>query len=224
MTPGEAATINAICAAVWASSTTTASNLAAREEFIADLDFATTRAAIGKLACTLKFMPSIAEIRAAVADQTLGEARRGLQAWGDVAQAIRRVGYIGQPTFEDPLVAECVRLMGWMSLCKGDAPDGVDRAHFAKLYDELSERQRARDVSEPGRLMPGQEPAQLPARVRELTEGFGDRRAQEIRHGLRQPNSIDHVTASDEEHHRTIGAKPLQPSHGKTGTEKARRL
>jgi hypothetical protein len=191
MSPADAATCSAMVAAGWPNARLTPASIAFFEEFIADLDFNVTRMAIGDLLCTSKFAPSIAEIRAAVADRTLGVARRGLQAWGDVAQAIRRVGYIGQPTFEDPLVAECVRLLGWMSLCKGDAPDGVDRAHFAKLYDELAERQRARDVSAPGRLMPGQEPARLPPRVRELTEGT---------------------------------FRPLQPNHGKTGTERSRRL
>jgi hypothetical protein len=163
------------------------------ELMLADLDIGLASAALQRLIYTSKFLPSVAEIRAAAADVALGPQRSGLDAWGDVLKAIRFVGSYGVPTFEDPLVGRCVTTLGWRSLCLSDTPEGVDRARFAELYERLQSEERVRDVSEPGRLLPGgrAEPAQLPAQVRELTEGV---------------------------------FKPLQPDHGRTGTERARRL
>lgn len=98
------------------------------ERMLGDLDFELATNAVTRLVCTSKFMPTIAEIREAAADLSVGPARSGLEAWGDVMLAIRRVGHYGVPKFEDPLVAECVRIMGWRYLCIGDVPEGVDRS------------------------------------------------------------------------------------------------
>jgi hypothetical protein len=111
--------------------------------------------------------------------------RSPVEAWGDVGMAIRRTGYIGVPRFSDPLVAECVRAMGWRNLCIGDSPEASDRARFCELYQDKQRKQRLFDVSEPGRLLPASSDsshAQLPANVRLLTREVG-------RDAPRQPDS-----------------------------------
>jgi hypothetical protein len=198
MSPGEKAQLTAMIAAGWPGAKLSAASVALYEEFLADLRFDDARTAIGRLLCTSRFPPSIAEVREAVAEIAIGVRRSGLSAWGDVVMAIRRIGSYGEPSFDDPVVARVVRVLGWRTLCLADTPEGVDRANFAKLYDEYAQRERADTVSTPGRLLPAAHvPAQLPAAVRELTAGICSRRGE---------------------------TEPVQPNYGKTGTEKVRRL
>ena len=146
------------------------------ELMLAELDYELARGAIVRIIKSSKFLPTVAEILDAVADIGIGPMRSPVDAWGDVGMAIRRVGYIGVPKFGDPLVAECVRAMGWRSLCIGDSPEASDRARFCELYQDKQRKQRVLDVSEPGRLLPasGQRAhARLPAQVRELTAKIG---------------------------------------------------
>lgn len=121
-------------------------------ELIADLDFERTKKACLRLLQELRFLPTIAEIRAAERDLRLGQRRAGMEAWGDVVGAIGAVGSYRSPTFADPLVARVVRCMGWRELCLGDNESAL-RARFIEAYDAITDRElREEAVAEPLRL------------------------------------------------------------------------
>lgn len=124
----------------------------AYEKNLADLDFESARAAVARLAQNCKFIPTIAEVRAAARDLRIGQRRTGLEGWGDVTKAISLVGSYRTPTFADPLVAHVVRCMGWRELCLGDNEAAL-RARFVEAYDAIADRElREEAVSEPLRL------------------------------------------------------------------------
>ena len=169
MTPKEAIKVVGVLCAVYPAARMTEATIEIYESLLQELEFDVARAAVERLVRTSKFLPTVAEILEAAAENTLGPQRTGVEAWGDVMKAIRRFGYIELPTFDDPIVTECVRVMGWRNLCLNDVPESVDRARFSELYADLQKKQRARDVSEPGRLLPPAEPRSLPGNVREIT-------------------------------------------------------
>lgn len=168
MTPFEAAKAVAMLQAAYPGARWTEATADIYETLLADLDFETARTAIKRIACTVKFMPSIAEIREAAADIVLGPCRHPVDAWGDVVVALewaQRSGNSSRPTFGDALVAECVKALGWRDLSN----EAADRSRFCDLYQHLQREQRARDASEPGRLLPGASGApRLPPRVRDV--------------------------------------------------------
>lgn len=147
----EAAKLVAMLAAAYRDTKITTETSRVYETCLADLDFPAAQAAVLRLINTSKWLPTVAEIRAAAVDIQRGPVRVGGEAWGDVLAEIRRTGYIGVPSFNDPLVAECVRLMTWRGLCLGEN-EAADRARFIELYDSLAARQRADEVA--GRALP----------------------------------------------------------------------
>jgi|GEM_PF-965915 len=154
MTPVEAAKAVALLAAAYPAARWSEQTGQIYEQMLADLDFEVAKQAVMRLVCTSKFLPTIAELREAAGDIVLGPCRNGIDAWGDVTMAIRRVGSYGTPTFKDSLVGECVRIMGWRYLCLAETSEAADRARFAELYTDLQRRQRTANLSEPGRLLP----------------------------------------------------------------------
>lgn len=146
MTKADAAELVAILADAFPSARVTERTCQVYEAMLVDLDQSTAQRAVARLVATSKFLPTIAEIRAAVVDGQHGPRRLGAEAYGDVLAEIRRVGTYDLPTFSDPLVAECVRQMGWEALCRG-TNDAADRARFVELYDGLSVRARADEVA-----------------------------------------------------------------------------
>lgn len=127
----------------------------AYERHLLDLDLGNARAAVARLAESCKFLPTIAEIRAAARDIRIGSRRTGMEAWGDVTSAIGAVGSYGSPKFKDPCVAHVVRCMGWRELCLGDNESAL-RARFIEAYDAITDREmREEAVSEPLRLAKG---------------------------------------------------------------------
>ncbi|HET7545167.1 MAG TPA: replicative helicase loader/inhibitor [Polyangiaceae bacterium] len=172
MTPAEAAKSVAVLAAAYPNARWATATIQVYEEMLGDLDFALVKRAISRLVCTSKFLPTIAEIREASADFALGAGRNAIDAWGDVTMAIRRIGSYGAPTFKDPLVGECVRIMGWRYLCLSESSEVADRARFAELYTDMQRKQRLSDLSEPGRLLPEARAHELQART-ELADWTG---------------------------------------------------
>ena len=62
------------------------------------------------------------------------------QAWRAVQDAVSRYGS-ESPKFDDPLVAEAVRCVGWRDINFSESIDTL-RAHFFKVYDQLVARQK----------------------------------------------------------------------------------
>jgi Loader and inhibitor of phage G40P len=175
VTPAEAAKCVAMLQAAYPAARWSEPTIDLYELMLADLDYAVARDALVRIIKTQKFLPAVAEVLEAAADVTVGPMRSAVDAWGDVGMAIRQVGYIGVPRFADPIVADCVRAMGWRNLCLGDSPEAADRARFCEMYQHKQREQRVLDVTEPGRLLPAhtRPPELLPPRVRELMRGVG---------------------------------------------------
>ncbi len=167
MKQSEVADLVAVIAAAFPNQRPTERTCQVYESLLVDLDFATTQRAVARLLATSKFMPTIAEIRAAVVEVQHGARRLGGEAWGDVNEAVRRVGRNGVPEFSDPITAECVRQLGWLSLCNS-TNDVADRARFVELYDGLATRRRADEVAGASLALPS--PAGQPGA---LPGGFG---------------------------------------------------
>jgi hypothetical protein len=149
MTKSEAAKLVAMLSTAYADAKWTEATCATYEAMLLDLDAELATKAIRRLIQTAKFRPAISEIREAAASVELGDKRSGMEAWGDVLQAIRAVGGYSSPRFDDPLVATAVERMGWKNLCWGDASDASDRARFVELYDALAARRQRNFVIDP---------------------------------------------------------------------------
>lgn len=144
--------------AAYPAAKTTASTSQVYETMLSDLDVKEARGAVMKLIATSRFLPTIAEIRSAAAEQTLGPVRSGADAWLDVVSEIRRIGQYSAPVFTDALVESLVRRWGWNTLCVTGTD--ADRARFIEAYDALARQARTIEVT--GRaLSPAPEPARL---------------------------------------------------------------
>lgn len=142
MNPTEAKKITALLAMSFPSSQFTEGNAQAYERLLSPLEFEPTVRAVELLAQTQKFLPAFSEIRSAMLELENGTARRGAEAWGDVVDAIRRVGAYGYPKFTDELTAYAVERCGWRNLCLEGSNDAADRARFIEVYEAASERRQ----------------------------------------------------------------------------------
>lgn len=127
-------------------------------DMLQDLEFDVVKAAAERLMASSEFMPTIAAIRSAALSITDGPQRPGGDAWGDVLKAVSRFGIYRTPSFDDPVVARCVRQLGWTEVCNSTNRP-ADRARFIELYDQLKSHERVDKLT-------GHLPAQT--RLREL--------------------------------------------------------
>jgi hypothetical protein len=172
MKPSESASLVAMLMAAFPAATYSEQTIRVYEQMVLDLDFELAKRAIHALIATARFLPAVSEIRAAAVDVADGPRLLGVEAWGHVCDAIRRVGVYHDPVFSDPLTAECVELMGWQHLCKSPN-DAADRARFVELYNGLGERERRGKVV--GRIGGGATGA-LPAKLRDQMAAIGGKR------------------------------------------------
>ena len=97
-----------------------------------------------------------------VLDQiTPGDQADPDQAWAEVQQKIRSVGYYRHPTWSQPAIAQVVEALGWQNLCLSTNPE-ADRAHFLRFYGTGRQREQHR-----------QHWTQLPAPLRQALEQLG---------------------------------------------------
>lgn len=139
------------------------------ERMLADLEWIAANAAVERLLATAKFMPTIAEIREAALAVTVGEVKRGGEAWGEVQRLLARYGAkrydIGwKAPIADPVAAQVVAALGWVAMC--DSENQVaDRARFIDLYDQIAARDRrsmtADHLPSAQRLKAAASPAQI---------------------------------------------------------------
>jgi hypothetical protein len=153
MTEADVAELFAMLTGAFPNAKVTPMTGAMYRKALVDLDRDRAAAAVLRLANTAKYFPAIAEIRAAAVELEHGPRRAGAEAWGDVGLAVRRIGRYREPTFDDPLVAECVASFGWLTLCDS-TNDVADRARFIELYDQLAERGRRELVAGPALALP----------------------------------------------------------------------
>jgi len=90
----------------------------------------------------MKWFPSVAEIREKARLLTSQDALPAFQAWAIVQKAFSETRWGHSPEFNDPIIAEAVRCLGWNELCNSEN-QVADRAHFAKIYDQLVARRES---------------------------------------------------------------------------------
>lgn len=56
------------------------------------------------------------------------------QAMEAIGRAVWRVGYVGSPTFDDPITERVVRAYGWLKICQSENPETV-YAQLRKMYE-----------------------------------------------------------------------------------------
>lgn len=119
---------------------------------LSDIKADTLKEAIRTIINTMKFPPSVAEIREkaeAVERVATNSAFCGAgMAWESVQRAIRKVGGYGRPSFKDPVCAKVVSQMGWMDICM--TPTDMTtalRAQFIKMYErEAAQNETERQI------------------------------------------------------------------------------
>lgn len=116
-------------------------------EMLSDIPPSILETAVKKLIMTNKFLPSIAEIRE-VAYGIKGiisgtAAPDESEAWGEVAKAIRSVGYYGKPKFSHEAITTAVNNIGWQDICM-TPNEGINtlRAQFRRAYQLAAKRQK----------------------------------------------------------------------------------
>ena len=114
-------------------------------KLLADLDAEALIAATQQHIATSKFPPTVAELREACASLTRPALPAWADAWGEVLEAIRRVGYLGQPSFSHPLITQAVHSMGgWKLLCAMEISEtATQRAQFRDVYNAYASRATA---------------------------------------------------------------------------------
>jgi hypothetical protein len=124
----------------YANSQVTVETIAVYDRLLSDIPPTDLQTVIDQCVAECKFLPTVAEIRERwhALTRTIG-VPTATEAWGEVQAEIRRVGYIGTPTFANFFTTQVVKMIGWRDLC---ASENViaDRAHFMKMYDQLIER------------------------------------------------------------------------------------
>jgi hypothetical protein len=136
---------------------------------LADVEMEPAVRAVGRIVCTSKFLPSLAEFRAALGDVHHGARRTGAEAWGDIRKlfAYRERSAMADV---DPVVLEVCTAQGWIHwrtmwrngkdieqwhVAMGeDANPAADRARFIELYDVLTVGERKAAQLAPGGKIP----------------------------------------------------------------------
>ena len=95
--------------------------------------------AINQVAVESRFFPTIAEIREKAIALQMPDLENGMTAWGEVKKAFAKYGFYRVPKFDNPITAQAVECLGWKELCSSENEE-ADRAHFARIYDDLVRR------------------------------------------------------------------------------------
>lgn len=110
-------------------------------DMLADLDPAALKAAVKQHIATSKFPPTIAELRQGAATVSGPALPSYADAWEEVLGEVRRVGYLGMPSFSHPLIAKAVAVMGWRDLCASEVSETATwRAQFRDIYNSYAAR------------------------------------------------------------------------------------
>lgn len=115
-------------------------------QYLADIPLDHLKVVVDQVIMESEFLPTVAKIRERYIGMITPERLSASDAWGLVLKQIVRVGHIGTPAFDDPVLERVVKGMGWRDLCLSEN-QMADRAHFIKLYNESADRQ-AREYGE----------------------------------------------------------------------------
>lgn len=110
-------------------------------ESLKDIDYELCQIGVMKMVQTLKFTPTIANIREAC---TIDNSLPVTDAWDTVMSCVRYCGsYRETEALEkmDPTTRRVVESIGYRNLCMSENIM-ADRAHFIKLYEQIATRER----------------------------------------------------------------------------------
>lgn len=113
-------------------------------EMTQDIPARVMETAIKKHLATSPFAPKIADIRQLVAEVTTEPAKDPAEAWGEVTRAIQRHGSYNEAAALESMsetTRTVVTAMNYRELCLSEN-QMADRAHFIKLYEQHSNRQK----------------------------------------------------------------------------------
>lgn len=113
------------------------------ENMLSDVDYRTAELAIQKHMSESPFPPTVADIRKQVADITVPQQISGMEAWGEVTNAIRRFGSYREEEAKEsmsPVTRKVVDYIGYRYLCMSE-DEMADRAHFIKAFDTIAQRE-----------------------------------------------------------------------------------
>lgn len=99
-------------------------------------------AVLDYLAASHQFFPAPGVIRQRAISLSNREELTPPEAWGEVRQAMSRVGFYGDPEFSGPAVERAVASVGgWKHLCSSENLV-ADRARFLEAYEAFARRER----------------------------------------------------------------------------------
>jgi len=110
-------------------------------ESLKDIDYKLCQIGIMKMVQTLKFTPTIANVREAC---TIDNSLPVTDAWDTVMSCVRYCGsYRETEALErmDPTTRRVVESIGYRNLCMSENIM-ADRAHFVKLYEQMATMER----------------------------------------------------------------------------------
>jgi hypothetical protein len=88
----------------------------------------------------VRFFPSPGELRDAAFAIRRPQLPSAFEAWGEVVDQIRSVGFYGTPSFSSPRIETAVRQVGgWQMLCLSENAV-ADRARFLEAYQDTERR------------------------------------------------------------------------------------
>ena len=112
--------------------------LVAYSSMLADVDGDQAQAAIKRIICTSKWFPTIAEIRAEIAEAATAQLPAVEIAWGEVWKAIGKYGMYRTPEFSCPEIAAAVDAISWRHICLDENVTST-RARFTDAYRSIRE-------------------------------------------------------------------------------------
>lgn len=140
MTYEETEAFLAVLVSAYPRATVGEGTVAVYARMLRDITAAEAEAALDGLLSSCVFLPTIAEIRAAVLSRRHPLAS-GEEAWAEVMAAIRDVGIYREPQWSSPAVAAAVRAFGWEVLCQTELDDlNTTRAQFFRVFASLRDR------------------------------------------------------------------------------------
>ena len=111
---------------------------------LSDLDYRVCQTAVLELISTLKFPPTIAEIREKCSHLISPEVKEWGEAWEEVQRSIGKYGmYQPREALEsfDDLTRKCVSRIGYVNICTSENIT-ADRANFRMIYETEAQRKR----------------------------------------------------------------------------------
>lgn len=164
MTKGEIAKLLAVLAAAYPKFEVDDVKVQVWYEMLGDLEYSVVNIAIKKIIMLNTFPPAIAEVRKTAIEISNSINITAAEAWGEVIRAVKKYGHYRAKeaiASMSPATAQVVRCIGWSEICLTEEP-GVIRAHFLKMYDQITAREQERQLLPPA----------MQAEIRKLAKRF----------------------------------------------------